>query len=150
RAAAARHRPRRVPPRARPAAAAGSPRRRPDRSDRQRRRPCPRSRPPPPRRVTPPHHDRKAIVIALHEGRTTSDLSGPWSYALDPDGVGEDRGYPAADFDAAEWKTLELPTNWYLTEIGDYFGTVWFRRTFRVPEEFAGQRVYLRVRKSVV
>lgn len=83
-------------------------------------------------------------MIALHEGRTTSDLSGPWSYALDPDGVGEDRGYPAADFDAAEWKTLELPTNWYLTEIGDYFGTVWFRRTFRVPEEFAGQRVYLR------
>ena len=63
---------------------------------------------------------------------------------LDPEDTGEDRGFGSADLDVTDWSTLELPTNWYRTEIGDYFGTVWFRRAFTVPSEFDGQRIYLR------
>jgi hypothetical protein len=39
---------------------------------------------------------------------------------------------------------MRLPTNWYLTEVGDFFGTIWFRREFRVPAELRGQRLFLR------
>ncbi len=83
-------------------------------------------------------------MITLHEGRTSASLNGTWKYALDENLDGESRGWTARDADEEGWKPLELPTNWYLTEIGDYFGTVWFRRTFTVPSEFDGQRVFLR------
>jgi beta-mannosidase len=39
---------------------------------------------------------------------------------------------------------MQLPTNWYLTDVGDFFGTIWFRREFRVPAELRGQRLFLR------
>lgn len=83
-------------------------------------------------------------MISLHEGRTSESLNGDWQYALDAPDEGLEKGWQDAAFDAAEWKTLALPTNWYKTEIGDFFGTVWFRRTFEVPASFDGQRVFLR------
>ncbi|UYN83444.1 MAG: beta galactosidase jelly roll domain-containing protein [Microcella sp.] len=83
-------------------------------------------------------------MISLHEGRTSASLNGPWHYALDESLDGESAGWATPEFDASGWKSLDLPTNWYLTEIGDFFGTVWFRRTFTVPADFDGQRVFVR------
>ena len=39
---------------------------------------------------------------------------------------------------------MDIPTNWYLTEVGDYFGVIWFKTSFKVPEEYAGKRLFLR------
>ncbi|MFD1718432.1 glycoside hydrolase family 2 protein [Georgenia deserti] len=84
-------------------------------------------------------------MISLHQGRPTAALNGTWKYRLDdePDGAAAEK-YARADHDDSSWPELDLPTNWYLTEIGDYFGTVWFRRHFTVPDELAGGRLFVR------
>jgi beta-mannosidase len=83
-------------------------------------------------------------MISLHEGRPRLSLDGAWKYALEGDEPGEALGYHQRDLDTSYWKDMELPTNWYLTEVGDFFGTIWFRRAFRVPDELRGQRLFLR------
>ena len=76
--------------------------------------------------------------------RTHLDLSGPWHYQLDGDGQGEAAGYAAVDHERSGWQGMELPKNWYLTEVGDYFGVVWFSRIFTVPTEMHGRHLTLR------
>jgi len=83
-------------------------------------------------------------VISLHEGRAWHALDGAWRYRLEGDIPGEELGYPSLVLDDSAWPEMELPTNWYLTEVGDVFGTIWFRRVFRVPETFRGRRLSLR------
>ena len=83
-------------------------------------------------------------MISLHEGRERLSLDGPWRYRAEADEPGESLGYAQAAIDDADWPTMQLPTNWYRTEVGDFFGTIWFRRGFRVPEAFRGQRLFLR------
>ena len=83
-------------------------------------------------------------MISLHEGRPRLSLDGVWKYALEGDEPGESLGYDHRDFDISSWKDMQLPINWYLTEVGDFFGTIWFRRDFRVPDELKGQQLFLR------
>ena len=83
-------------------------------------------------------------MISLHEGRSRASLDGDWRYALEGDETGESLGYPDPAFDASAWSTMRLPANWYLTEVGDFFGTIWFRRSFEVPAELGGERLSLR------
>jgi beta-mannosidase len=83
-------------------------------------------------------------VISLHEGRERQSLDGAWRYRIEGDEPGEALGYTRPDFDDGGWPEMELPTNWYLTEVGDVFGTIWFRRAFRVPESLRGRRLFLR------
>ena len=37
-----------------------------------------------------------------------------------------------------EWKTMELPARWESTEIGDFHGTVWFRKKVEIPRRWLG------------
>jgi beta-mannosidase len=83
-------------------------------------------------------------MISLHEGRTRHSLDGPWRYRPEGDEPGESLGLAGPDLDDSAWPTMQLPTNWYRTEVGDFFGTIWFRKDFRVPEAFRGQRLFLR------
>jgi beta-mannosidase len=83
-------------------------------------------------------------VISLHEGRERHSLDGVWKYLIEEHEPGESLGYADAEFDDTAWPEMQLPTNWYLTEVGDFFGTIWFRKDFRVPEAFHGQRLFLR------
>ncbi len=83
-------------------------------------------------------------MISLHEGRARYRLDGVWKYRLEDDAPGEGLGYHLPDLDASSWREMRLPTNWYLTEVGDFFGTIWFRREFEVPPELRGQRLFLR------
>jgi beta-mannosidase len=71
-------------------------------------------------------------------------LNGVWNYKLEEAEPGESLGYSSRDLDTTSWRDMDLPTNWYLTEVGDFFGTIWFRRTFRVPSEFRGGQLFLR------
>jgi beta-mannosidase len=83
-------------------------------------------------------------MISIHEGRERLNLDGVWRYALEADEPGESLGYERQDFDDTSWPSMELPTNWYLTEVGDFFGTIWFRRSFEVPAELRSRRLSLR------
>ena len=83
-------------------------------------------------------------MISLHEGRARLSLDGAWKYTVEEDEPGESLGYPSRDLDDSAWRDMELPTNWYLTEVGDFFGTIWFRTGFEVPAELREQRLFLR------
>jgi beta-mannosidase len=83
-------------------------------------------------------------MISLYEGRARASLDGVWKYRLEEDERGESLGYPDPKLDTSSWREIELPTNWYLTEVGDFFGAIWFRREFRIPNELRGQRLFLR------
>ncbi len=83
-------------------------------------------------------------MISIHEGRPRMSLDGVWKYQLEEAAPGESLGYADRDVDTTSWPEMELPTNWYLTDVGDFFGTIWFRRTFQVPPELLGGRVFLR------
>ena len=83
-------------------------------------------------------------MISLHEGRARLSLDGVWRYRIEEDEPGESLGYSSRDLDDSSWREMELPTNWYLTEVGDFFGTIWFRTGFDVPAELRGQRLFLR------
>lgn len=79
----------------------------------------------------------------LPETHKTS-LNGYWKYKIDENDEGISQGYYNADFDFSAWREMEIPTNWYLTEVGDYFGVIWFQTSFSVPEEYNGKKLYIR------
>jgi beta-mannosidase len=87
---------------------------------------------------------RPTPMISLHQGRARANLDGLWKYRLEDGEPGEALGYPEPDLDTSSWREMWLPTNWYLTEVGDFFGTIWFWREFPVPEDLRGQRLFLR------
>ena len=48
----------------------------------------------------------------------------------------------AAAYDASSWKTMAVPSQWYVKGL-DYNGAVWFRREIQVPAAFPGSVVEL-------
>lgn len=73
--------------------------------------------------------------------RVIYKLDGEWNYQID-------KGMDAAamtgeGIDRRSWKTMKIPGNWYLTEVGDYDGTVWFHRNFDLPKEMEGKDLTL-------
>jgi beta-mannosidase len=87
--------------------------------------------------------DEAVAMISLHHGARSS-LDGVWKYRLEANEPGESLGYPDPTLDTSSWRDMRLPTNWYLTEVGDFFGTIWFRREFGVPDELRARRLFLR------
>jgi beta-mannosidase len=76
--------------------------------------------------------------------RTTIDLGGEWLYRLDKDEKGIAERFFQNSFRKDDWKAMRVQNNWYLTEVGDYDGTVWFRRSFAVPAGLAKRSLSLR------
>ena len=83
-------------------------------------------------------------MISLHEGRMKHSLNGVWKYRAEDGEPGEKLGYYKKETDFSGWKEMKIPNNWYLTELGDFFGNVWFQTSFRVPEAFRGKKLFLR------
>ncbi len=76
--------------------------------------------------------------------RVPIDLSGLWKYKVDADEVGAAGQWYSAGLDRSDWNTMQIPNNWYLTDVGDYDGVVWFERAFDVPADLQGKRLFLR------
>jgi beta-mannosidase len=73
------------------------------------------------------------------------NLNGTWKYCIDSDNKGNEKQYYSGKTDFSSWKEMAIPVNWYLLkEVGDYFGVVWFKTTFKVPSELAGKLLFLR------
>src|SRR5512132_2532670 len=76
--------------------------------------------------------------------RTTIDLGGTWKYKVDRDNVGLKQKWFAAGLDRSDWRDMTIPNNWYLTEVGDYDGTVWFKTAFTPSADLKGKHLTLR------
>ena len=71
-------------------------------------------------------------------------LNGSWKYCIDEQDSGRKNEWFRKENDFESWKNMQIPNNWYLTEVGDYFGVVWFQTSFTVPNEYNGKRIFLR------
>jgi len=72
------------------------------------------------------------------------DLNGIWKYSIDEMNVGREQCFFKKSSNFGEWNDINIPSNWYLTDIGDYFGTIWFKTSFAVPNSCDGKRLFLR------
>ena len=80
-----------------------------------------------------------SILDTLRDKRKDLSLDGQWHYKLDPGNEGTKAKFFAADFDVSGWKTIAVPSQWYVQGI-DYHGVVWFRRDVDVPADFPARR----------
>lgn len=76
---------------------------------------------------TPTHRTRDDTRIA--------SLDGSWLFAVDPNDVGRDEQWYAADYNRADWVDIEVPGsfNTAFPELLDYFGPTWYVLEFSVP-----------------
>lgn len=67
--------------------------------------------------------------------REVISLDGPWRFALDGDSRGREAGWWRREFDDASWSTVSVPDtfNPARSEITDYLGWAWYRRSVHVP-----------------
>src|SRR5258708_27198915 len=93
-----------------------------------------------------------ALVYAVHPEPTVS-LNGEWRFRYVPGAnAGSDESFHELDFKGLEsWKTIPVPSNWemqgvdqphYATAVPAGLGL--YRRSFRVPSDWRGQKIYLR------
>ncbi|MHC4480745.1 MAG: glycoside hydrolase family 2 protein [Planctomycetota bacterium] len=82
--------------------------------------------------------------MAGSSARTVLPLNGEWLYRTDPDGTGDQEGLHDPALPRDDWGTMQIPVNWYNTEVGDYHGVVWFVRCFEMPEAIKGKHLVLR------
>jgi beta-mannosidase len=84
------------------------------------------------------------LAFADVKPRSSIDLNGRWLYRLDQEDQGEAKRFYEVTADRSGWQEMELPKNWYLTEVGDYFGVIWFSRTFTILPEAHDKHLALR------
>ncbi len=101
-----------------------------------------------------PDADRRPFT-----GDVWQSLNGTWSFGFDPGDVGETERWfdPGHEFDQAirvpfgyqslaAWGEEDLATSEvFRSAFSRYRGTVWYQRSFTVPEDFAGRSVRLRI-----
>ncbi|MHA1311924.1 MAG: glycoside hydrolase family 2 protein [Candidatus Helarchaeota archaeon] len=56
-------------------------------------------------------------------------LNGNWKFIIDKNDKGINLGYWKKDYNDESWKSMPIPSNWYLNGL-DYSGAVWFRHKF--------------------
>ncbi len=49
----------------------------------------------------------------------------------------------APEFDDTRWNTMTLPTAWERTEVGDFDGVIWFRRSVPIPRSWLGKNLVI-------
>lgn len=50
---------------------------------------------------------------------------------------------PAPGYDDSRWGRMQLPAAWESTEVGQFDGAVWFRKTVELPADWAGEELVL-------
>ncbi len=91
--------------------------------------------------VPRPEHPRPNFERAAWQ-----NLNGVWEFAFDPNNVGVQQQWFAPNAPSFPLRIV-VPFPWEsrLSGIGrtDYKGVAWYRRTFRVPKEWQGKRLWL-------
>jgi len=84
-------------------------------------------------------------MICPKARKETVSLDGEWRFLADPYGTGSDGGLWRKEYDDSGWGVAPVPGCY---EAGSenlefYKGICWYRRSFSVPNEWAGKRVVL-------
>ena len=76
--------------------------------------------------------------------RNKLDLSGVWDFQVDPDQMGEQKGWQNGLVDA---RSIAVPGSWNEQYEGlyNYLGLAWYVKSTYIPQGWRGQRVFLRV-----
>jgi hypothetical protein len=92
-----------------------------------------------------------ATASALQDGRPALSLDGPWQFRFAHDDRGDAAQWflPAAAFDTS----VPVPGCWEAAGVGEptdkmrrhAVGVGWYRRTFEVPSDWAGRRIWLKI-----
>lgn len=72
------------------------------------------------------------------------ELMARWWRENDPGSKGEPR-WENPSFDAAAWRTMDLPAGWENAGLPGYDGLVWFRKEIELPAAWAGKEAILRL-----
>jgi len=76
-------------------------------------------------------------------------LDGLWRFRLDPQDVGREEQWFAADADRTAWAEIGVPGLWEQSDVPgaapDYDGVAWYARTFQVPPHWQGRKIVLHV-----
>lgn len=71
------------------------------------------------------------------------ELEGNWKYKIDKE-VEHENFIKDNDYDFSGWKDMHIPNNWILTEVGDYYGSLWFVKEFDLPDSLKQGKLYLK------
>jgi beta-glucuronidase len=75
----------------------------------------------------------------------THPLEGEWQFRLDPKSVGESQGWHLPSASSNGWSRVTVPHTWQVSEdSAGYLGVAWYRRTFELPESWAGKVLRLK------
>lgn len=74
----------------------------------------------------------------------TPRLISDWKFKADKDDTGETAGYANPDFSDSDWSTTDVSSEvWSSIGLHDYFGTVWYRQSVKLPAIPKDKKVYL-------
>lgn len=82
-------------------------------------------------------------TVARSKGTAPTDFAAEydrWCQRVDP---GTKAGWAARELDTTSWKTVSMPQPFEQAGLPDFDGMVWFRHSFEVPPEWAGQKLTL-------
>lgn len=88
--------------------------------------------------------DQGIMVIEKEKSRISMSLNGFWKFKLDKDDVGLKNRFYNPNFDFRKWDKMKIPINWYLTDVGDYHGVIWFQKEFSISESMKDKLISLR------
>lgn len=76
--------------------------------------------------------------------RNKLDLSGVWDFQIDPDQMGEQKGWQNGLVDS---RPIAVPGSWneQHEDLYNYLGLAWYVKSIYIPQGWRGQRVFLRV-----
>ncbi len=75
-----------------------------------------------------------------------SDLSAAqlaWWKGLEKKGPGGSGNWMTASYDDSAWNATSVPNKWSAVGLGDFDGTVWYRRDMEIPAAWAGKKLVL-------
>jgi beta-glucuronidase len=88
--------------------------------------------------------EKTMLYPIQNDVRNRLDLSGIWDFKTDPDGVGEKAGW----FNSlSEARPIAVPGSWneQYADLFNYFDLAWYVRRTYIPQNWQGQRVFIRV-----
>lgn len=83
-------------------------------------------------------------MLKTTQKNTIIDLSGVWKYKVEEEGTFKKLNYFKPTANRSGWKDMKVPHNWYLTELGDFFGAVWFEKEFELGTNLKGRNISLK------
>ncbi|MFT4047894.1 MAG: glycoside hydrolase family 2 TIM barrel-domain containing protein [Solimonas sp.] len=91
-------------------------------------------------------------VLPVRASEGAQVLNGEWTFKyIESSSIGADESFYQPAFDVADWKRIPVPGHWELAgftepqyEDAVKEGTGLYRRSFKVPKSWDGQRVFLR------